>query len=159
MPLYPGHIQVIAVGKLHGKHWRQAEADYADRLQRYTRFELTTVRDVVGKGVPDGVAVQREGEQLLKAAADASRIVCLTAEGQQLDSPGLARWLEQHLGVYGRLAFLIGGPVGFSPDVLAASHAQLSLSPMTFPHELARVVLLEQLYRAFTIRGNEKYHK
>ncbi|MCA9969026.1 MAG: 23S rRNA (pseudouridine(1915)-N(3))-methyltransferase RlmH [Anaerolineales bacterium] len=159
MPLYPGHLQVIAVGKLQGRHWRQAEADYAQRLAHYTRFELLTVRDAVGKSLPDAVAVQREGEQLLKAASGASRIISLTADGKQLDSPGLARWLEERLGVYGRLAFLVGGPIGFSADVLAASHEQLSLSPLTSPHELVRVVLLEQLYRAFTIRNNEKYHK
>ena len=159
MPLYPGRVHVVAVGKLQSKAWRMAETDYVRRLRRYVNFELKEVKDAVGRGQPDGVAMQREGEQLLRAAGEANRLVALTPDGQMTHSPGLARYLQKQLELNGRIAFLIGGPLGFSPQVLDASHDKISLSPLTFTHELARVILLEQLYRAFTILNNEKYHK
>ncbi|MCA9961454.1 MAG: 23S rRNA (pseudouridine(1915)-N(3))-methyltransferase RlmH [Anaerolineales bacterium] len=159
MPLFPGHIQVTAVGKLSAKHWLAAQDDYAKRLRRYVDLQLVEVKDVVGRGQPDMVAMQKEGEQLLKAAAGVNRLVLLSPDGAVMSSPALAQWLQKQLEIYGRIAFLIGGPVGFSEEVIAASHDQIALSPLTFTHELARVILLEQLYRAFTIRNNEKYHK
>lgn len=128
-------------------------------MRRYTDVTLIEVKDVVGQGTPDGVAMQREGEALLAAAKDARRVIALTVTGKQMDIPQLAEFLRKQIEVYGSLAFLIGGPVGLSPDVLAACDETLSLSLLTYPHELARVVLLEQLYRAATIIGGEKYHK
>jgi len=154
-----GEIIIAAVGKLHGAYWRAAQQEYLARLRRYTDVTLIEVKDVVGRGTPDAVAMQREGEALLAAAKDARRLIALSATGRQMDSPGLADFLRKQIEVYGSLAFLIGGPVGLSPEVLAACADTLSLSPLTFPHELARVVLLEQLYRAATIIGGEKYHK
>lgn len=154
-----GKITLVAVGKLHGVYWRAAQQEYLVRLRRYTDVTLIEVKDVVGQGTPDGVAMQREGEALLAAARNARRVIALTATGRQMDSPQLAEFLRKQIEVYGSLAFLIGGPVGLSPDVLAACDETLSLSLLTFPHELARVVLLEQLYRAATIIGGEKYHK
>lgn len=153
-----GKIIIAAVGKLHSD-WRAAQQDYLARLRRYTDVTLVEVKDAVGQGAPDAVAMQREGEALLAAAKGARRVVALAATGKQLDSPGLAEYLRKQIEVYGSLAFIIGGPVGLSPQVLAACDDTLSLSPLTFPHELARVILLEQLYRAATIIGGEKYHK
>ena len=154
-----GKIMIVAVGKLHGAYWRAAQQEYLARLRRYTDVTLIEVRDVVGRGTPDGVATQREGEALLAAAKDARRLIALTATGKQMDSPELAEFLRKQIEVYGSLAFLIGGPVGLAPEVVATCDDTLSLSSLTFPHELARVVLLEQLYRAATIIGGEKYHK
>jgi len=159
MPHPIGSIDLIAVGKIRSKPWQLAQADYEKRLGYYTRFNLVEVKDFVGRGQPDAVAMQKEGELLLKAAEGAGRIILLTPEGRRATSPGLARYVQKQLEVYGRLAFLIGGPLGFSDPVTAAAHDQLSLSPLTFTHELARVILLEQLYRAFTILNNENYHK
>jgi 23S rRNA (pseudouridine1915-N3)-methyltransferase len=105
------------------------------------------------------VAAAREGEALLAAAPRGARLVLMTADGRPSSSPELAAWLQNQLEQFGTLAFLIGGPVGFDPATIAAAHEQLSLSRLTFPHELARVVLLEQLYRAFTIVHGEPYHK
>lgn len=153
-----GKIMIVAVGKLHGD-WRAAQQDYLARLRRYTDVTLIEVKDAVGRGALDAVAMQREGEALLAAAKDARRVIALTATGKQMDSPGLADFLRKQIEVYGSLAFLIGGPVGLSPEVIAGCDDTLSLSPLTFPHELARVVLLEQLYRAATILSGEKYHK
>jgi 23S rRNA (pseudouridine1915-N3)-methyltransferase len=122
-----GHISVVAVGKVREKHWRMAQAEYEGRLHFYTDFKLIEVKDAGGR-FPDVVALQREGEQLLKAAAGAGRIILLSANGNEMDSPGLARFLEAEIGVYGRLAFLIGGPLGFAPEVTAAAHEQIALS-------------------------------
>ncbi len=159
MPLFPGHIQVAAVGKVQAPYWRAAQEEYVYRLARYTDLHLLEVKDYVGRGLPDGAAMQKEGELLLQGVSGGTRLVLLTPDGQQTTSPGLARFVEKQLQDYGRIAFLIGGPLGFSDEVVAASHFQLALSPLTFTHEMARIILLEQLYRAFTIRNNEKYHK
>ena len=154
-----GHITLIAVGKMRTKHWLQAQQDYEKRLRYYTTFQLKEVKDFVGRGSPDRVAMQKEGALLLKSASQANRLILLSPEGKQMTSPGLAKWLRMRMERNGRLAFLIGGPLGFSDEVVAASHEQLALSPLTFTHEMARVIFMEQLYRAFTIINNEKYHK
>lgn len=159
MPRLIGQITVIAVGKIRKSHWEAAQDDYCKRIKRYTDFELIEIKDVVGRGKPDAVAMQKEGQRLLKAAQSASRKIALTERGRQMSSPRLAKYLQRQIQLYGRIAFLIGGPLGFSDDVLVACDEQLSLSPLTFPHELARVILLEQLYRACTIINNEQYHK
>ena len=159
MPRPIGKISVVAVGKIRTRSWLAAQKEYVKRLGHYTNLELVEVKDVVGRGLPDEAAMQREGEQLLKAGRKAAHIVPLSPEGEQLDSPELADFLQGRIERYGRIAFLIGGPLGFSPEVIAAAHSQLALSRLTFTHELARVILLEQLYRGFTILNNEKYHK
>lgn len=153
-----GTITIIAVGKVRKKHWQTAQAEYQKRIHHYTNLRLIEVKDAIGR-FPDTTALQHEGEQLLKAAADSNRIILLSAAGNVMDSPTLAHFLQTQIERYGRLTFLIGGPLGFAPEVTAAAHEQLSLSRLTFPHELARVILLEQLYRAFTILNNEQYHK
>jgi len=159
MARFMGKLIVAAVGKLHGAYWRTAQQEYLTRLRRYTDVTLIEVKDVVGRGTPDAVAMQREGEALLAAVKDARYTLALTATGRQMDSPQLADYLRKQIEVYGSLAFVIGGPVGLAPEVVAACDETLSLSPLTFPHELARVILLEQLYRAATILSGEKYHK
>ena len=154
-----GRLTIATVGKIKNKAWLAAQQDYVKRLGRYTTIELREVKDVVGRSVPDGVAMVREGEQLLAAADTCSRLIALTPTGKLRSSPNLARWLQKRVEVYGRIGFLIGGPLGFSDEVLAACDEQISLSPLTFTHELARVLLLEQLYRACTILAGERYHK
>jgi 23S rRNA (pseudouridine1915-N3)-methyltransferase len=154
-----GRLTLAAVGKIKNKAWLAAQDDYVKRLGHYTTLNLVEVKDVVGRSIPDDVAMAREGEQLLQAAADSSRLIALTPTGKLVTSPNLAVWLQNRVEAYGRIAFLIGGPLGFSDDVLAACHEEISLSPLTFTHELARVLLLEQLYRACTILAGEQYHK
>lgn len=153
-----GHITLAAVGKLKETYWKQAQEEYVKRLGRYTHFQLVEVKDMVGR-LPDGVAIQREGELLLQATADTSYKIALTPVGKPLTSPQLAENIQKWVQEYGRISFFIGGPLGFSEPALAACQLQLSLSPLTFTHELARILLLEQLYRAFTILNSEKYHK
>ncbi len=159
MPRLIGHITVAAVGKLRERHWQTAQEAYIQRLQHYTDFRLIEVKDIVGKSQPDGVAVAREGEHLLAAIPRGARLIAMTADGRKMTSPELSDYLQAQLETYGELAFLIGGPLGIDPAVVAAAPDRLSLSPMTFTHEMARVILLEQLYRAFTILHGEPYHK
>ena len=159
MPRSIGHITILAVGKLRERHWQAAADEYARRLGRYTDFKLIEARDAVGKTLPDAVAMMREGEQLLAAAPRGARIVLMTPDGREMSSPELADYLQSQLEAHGELAFLIGGPSGFDPAVAAAAHDRLALSRLTFTHEVARVILLEQLYRAFTIIHGEPYHK
>ena len=154
-----GRIEIIAVGKLRAGHWRAAQEEYLRRLDRYTTIGLKEVRDFVGSGPPDVLAAQREGQLLLKAAGDARRKIALSHTGKRMSSPQLAKFLRKQIDLYGHLAFLIGGPAGLSKDVMETCDTHLSLSLLTFPHELARVILLEQLYRAATILGGERYHK
>ncbi len=154
-----GRLTIAAVGKIKNRAWLAAQDDYVKRLGRYTTLDLVEVKDVVGRSIPDEVALVREGEQLLQTVADSHRLIALTSMGKLRSSPNLANWLQKRVVDYGRIAFLIGGPLGFSDEVLAACHEQISLSPLTFTHELARILLLEQLYRSCTILAGEQYHK
>lgn len=158
MPRAIGHITVATVGKLRERHWQAAQDEYARRLRNYTDFKLVEVKDAVGRSLPDSVALAREGEGLL-ASVRGSRIILMSSTGKQFSSPELSAYLQGQLESYGDLAFLIGGPLGFDDVLVAAAHDQLSLSRMTFTHEMARIILLEQLYRAFTILNGEPYHK
>ena len=158
MPRQIGQITLIAVGKLKMKSWQLAQAEYSQRLGFYTRLNLVELKDMVGQ-LPDPVAMVKEGELLLNAAATIPARIALTPTGQALTSPQLADFLQKQIERHNHLAFLIGGPLGFADEVLATCPQQISLSPLTFTHEMARVVLLEQLYRAFTILNGEKYHK
>jgi 23S rRNA (pseudouridine1915-N3)-methyltransferase len=154
-----GKITIAAVGPIKKTHWQSAQDDYVKRLNRYTDLTMTEVKDAVGRGFADDVAMQREGNALLKATSKAQRRILLAPDGQELDSEQLAAFLNRQFEIFGRLAFLVGGPLGFAPEVIAVADDRLSLSRLTFPHELARIVLLEQLYRAFTILRGEPYHK
>lgn len=153
-----GHIRLVTVGKIKDKHWLAAQADYVKRLAYYTNFELSEVKDSIGKGLPDKSAVIKEG-QLLQQKSDGYRRILLTEHGKTMSSPKLAKWLQTQLETHGKLAFLLAGPVGFDQATINASQEKLSLSPLTFPHEMARIICLEQLYRSFTIMNGEKYHK
>lgn len=154
-----GHITIATVGKLKSLQYRFIQDDFLKRLGRYTDVQLVEVKDVVGKGLPDDVAMQKEGQALLKATESASRRILLTSTGRLFDSEELAEFVRNQIGVYGRIAFLIGGPVGLSVEVRQNCQEALSLSRLTFPHEIARLLLLEQLYRAGTIIAGESYHK
>jgi 23S rRNA (pseudouridine1915-N3)-methyltransferase len=162
-------IRIVAVGRIKEPGFVLAQEEYAKRLQRYSRLEIIEVDD---EPVPSGdrqrqAVKMREGERLLRrlrAPASAGRdclLVALDSRGDQFTSEALAAWLDQHQapdGRHGELAFMLGGTLGLSPAVLAQADLRLSLSSLTLPHQLARVVLLEQLYRAFRILRREPYH-
>ena len=138
-------LLVLAIGKIKSKPLAELAADYAARLGHYVTFENVACRD--------------EAAALAKLTP-ADRFVVLDAKGKQYASEGLAALLAEHQGRgTKRLVFFIGGPEGVGEKVCARAHEFLSLSKMTLPHELAQVVLLEQLYRAMTILKGEPYHK
>ncbi len=159
MPRYPGTLIIAAVGKLRTPHWQSAQAEYVSRLKRYVQVDVREVRDVVGGSISEEVAMAREGEALLKSVGTTPWVLALDPAGRQADSVRFAHYLRQQLGIYHELAFVIGGPSGLAPKVLEQANERFSLSNLTFPHELARVVLLEQLYRGMTILSGEPYHK
>ncbi|MDL2258388.1 23S rRNA (pseudouridine(1915)-N(3))-methyltransferase RlmH [Eubacteriales bacterium OttesenSCG-928-K08] len=155
---------IACVGKLKENYWRDAAAEYQKRLSRFAQLEIKEVRD---QPAPERLSpAQREqvllleGAGLLAGISPRDFVVALCLEGQAHASEAFASelngWLTQ---AQGRIVFVIGGSLGLSAEVLRRADAKISLSKMTFPHQLARVLLLEQLYRAFKINANESYHK
>jgi 23S rRNA (pseudouridine1915-N3)-methyltransferase len=153
------NLTLVAVGKLKERHWRDAADEYLKRLGPYARIRVVEApdRDVTAD---EERARAAEADGILRALPDGAHVVALDVAGEARSSEALADWLERH-GVDGRssLTFVIGGAGGLHPRVLARAEERLSLGPMTLPHQLARVVLLEQLYRAFRIIRGEPYHR
>ena len=157
------NIRVVCVGKLKETYWRDACREYAKRLGAFCRFSIAEIGEARLPENPSQAqitaALKTEGERLLSAAAG-SAAVSLCVEGRMLSSPQLAKEIEMLAGTgHSALSFLIGSSFGLAEEVKQASMLRLSMSSMTFPHQLARVMLCEQLYRAFQISGNGKYHK
>ena len=150
-------LRLLCVGKVKTPFWREAAAHYEKRLGRWRRVELLEVRDGDAALTPAARCAQ-EGDRLLEALGPAQAAIALDEGGDALDSPGLAALLRRYDERALRPAFIIGGPFGLAPGVLAACPRRISLSPMTWPHELARVLLLEQLYRAECILRKVPYH-
>lgn len=158
------NIKIIAVGKLKEKYWVQAVEEYTKRLSAYAKVQIIEVPD---EKAPDAMSPaeeqqvkQAEGDRLLAQMKPDDYVIALAIEGKAWTSEQLAGEMDT-LATYGRskVAFVIGGSLGLSSDVLRRADAQLSFSRMTFPHQLVRVLLLEQVYRAFRIMRGEPYHK
>ena len=157
-------ITLIAVGKMKEKPYRQMADEYLKRLSRYARMEEIELPDLPEPANSSpAIEVQirdREGEAILSRIKPGDYVIAMTIPGKQWDSPGLSRPMDELMN-HGQsnLVFLIGGSLGLSDRVLARADEEMSMSKMTFPHQLARVMLLEQLYRAMKIRAGERYHK
>jgi 23S rRNA (pseudouridine1915-N3)-methyltransferase len=155
------NITIVAVGRLKEAHWRDAADEYLKRLKPYATINVAEVpdRDLTHD---EAGALAAEGADALRALqrAGRARTVALDAAGRELTSEDFAEWLgEQGLAGHSSIVFFIGGAGGLAPDVLAHVDERLSLGKMTLPHQLARVVLLEQVYRAFRILRGEPYHR
>ena len=157
-------ITVIAVGKIKEKYLVEAIKEYSKRLSRYCKLEIMEVAD---EKTPDGASRaiedqirEKEGERILKSVREGSYVIALAIEGKMLSSEELAGQIEQY-GIDGisQLTFIIGGSLGLSGKVLKRADKLLSFSRMTFPHQLMRVILLEQVYRSYRIIYGEPYHK
>lgn len=157
-------ITILCVGKIKEDFYRKAIAEYTKRLSRYCKLEIIEVTD---EKTPDNasetVEIQikdKEGERLLKYIREDTYVIALAIDGDMPDSVQLSRSIEQ-LGLSGKsnIAFVIGGSLGLSNHVLKRADKKLSFSKMTFPHQLMRVILLEQVYRSYRIMHNEPYHK
>ncbi len=150
-------MKIICVGKLKEKYLTEACNEYLKRLKKYTNIELIELQDE--KIDEEKLALLGEKEKIEKHLTPKDYIITLEIEGEQLDSVNLAKKIENTQIQNSNITFIIGGSYGIHPDIKARSNFKLSFSKLTFPHQLFRVLLLEQLYRSFKIINNEKYHK
>lgn len=157
-------IRIITVGKLKEKYWQAAIAEYCKRLGPYAKIEIIEVTEERSSDNPGkaeiGQIISKEGERILKHLHPGDYVIPLAIEGKQYSSPELAGHIEK-ISIEGKsqLAFIIGGSFGLAEKVLYKGDLPLSFSALTFPHQLMRVILLEQLYRVFSIIKGGKYHK
>lgn len=157
------NVKILAVGKLKERWQREACDEYIKRLGRYMPLMVVEVKDLPE---PDKLnealekrVVEQEGRELLRHIGERDFVVALCIRGEAPDSVRFAGMLSRWALEGRQVAFVIGGSLGLSDEIIARADARLSFSNMTFPHALARVVLLEQLYRASRINANERYHK
>ncbi len=150
---------LILVGKTTDKHFLAGISDYAERIGHYIPFEITTIPELKNtKSLSEEQQKTMEGELILKQLQPSDTLVLLDEHGKELRSIELAKWLEQKQQTARRLVFVIGGPYGFSEAVYSRANNQLSLSRLTFSHQMVRLVFTEQIYRACTIIKGEPYH-
>lgn len=157
-------VTIVCVGKLKEKYWRDAIAEYSKRLSRYMKLDIIELADEKApetmSPAQEAEVKDKEGQRILKNVKDDAFVVALAVEGKQLSSEELADFMAKK-GVSGvsHMVFIIGGSLGLSPAVMKRADFALSFSKMTFPHQMMRVVLLEQIYRSERIQRNEPYHK
>lgn len=157
-------ITIVCVGKIKEKFYRDALAEYTKRLSRYCSLTITEVADEKTKEQASetecAIIKDREGERILKSIRDDGYVIALAIDGKNLDSVELSEKIDG-LGLSGKsnVYFVIGGSLGLSDAVMKRADYKLSFSRMTFPHQLMRVILLEQIYRSYRIINHEPYHK
>lgn len=158
------NIKIIAVGKIKEKFFSDAIDEYMKRMKRFARIEIVQIND---RKIPDGASlaqeaeiVKKEGEDVLSKITPQQYVIALCVEGEKMDSVLFSKKISS-VALSGKsdIAFVIGGSLGLSDEVKKRADMRLSFSDMTFPHQLMRVILLEQIYRAFKIASNETYHK
>jgi len=154
-------LKFIIVDKTRAQFLKEGEDFYLDRIKRYTQTEWIEVRPTrLIKGISDEEVKRAEGQAISQKVVPGDFLIALDKSGKQYDSEGLAEWLKKlSVDVRGSVAFTIGGPVGLSAEIIQKAGSVMSLSKMTLTHEMSRIILLEQIYRAFTIMKGEKYHK
>lgn len=158
------NIQVICIGKLKEKYWEDAIKEYSKRLKRFANLEIVELKEA---RLPENASAkdeekvkQLEGEEILAKIKKGTYVITLEIKGKELSSEELAKkFADLALEGKGDIALVIGGSLGLSPEVSQRADFKLSFSKMTFPHQMMRVVLLEQIYRSFKINNNETYHK
>jgi len=157
-------ITLIAVGKIKEKYFADAIAEYSKRLSRYCKLNIVEVSD---EKTPDScseneknIILKKESERILKNIPDDAYVITLEINGKMLSSEQFAEQIES-LGVGGKshIVFIIGGSLGLHADVSSQANCKMSFGQMTFPHQMMRVILLEQIYRAYRIINGEPYHK
>lgn len=157
-------IDIVCVGKVKEKFYRDAIDEYAKRLSKYCKFDILEVED---EKTPDKASEsmeeqikQKEAQRILSKLKEDSCVITLEILGKKLDSPGFAKLIEQ-IGLSGKshIQFVIGGSLGLHESVTKRADKHISFSDMTFPHQLMRVILSEQIYRGYRIMNNEPYHK
>ena len=157
------NMALICMGRLKEKYWRDAAAEYEKRLSRFGKWETIELPDLPepsnsSPAIEEQIK-KKEGDAILAKIRDGDVAVCLCIDGKQMDSVQLSRKLTELIDTGRRVVFVIGGSLGLSDEVVRRAQVKLSFSPMTFPHQLARIMLLEQTYRAMKIAAGERYHK
>ncbi|MDO5970407.1 23S rRNA (pseudouridine(1915)-N(3))-methyltransferase RlmH [Flavivirga aquimarina] len=153
-------IKLLAIGKTDNKELQSLINEYTRRLGFYIKFSLEIIPDIKNaKNLSEAQQKQKEGELIINNLNSTDVLILLDENGKQLDSIGFSGYLQKHMnsGIK-QLVFVIGGPYGFSQDVYNKSNGKISLSKMTFSHQMVRLFIIEQLYRGFTILKNEPYH-
>ncbi len=157
-------ISIIAVGKLKEVYWKEAVKEYSKRLSRYCQLTLDDVDEVKSSDNVNEAEkmsiLKGEGENILRKIKKDSFLIVLDIKGLKLSSEQLSERINE-LGIMGKsnITFIIGGSLGLSSEILEMANLRLSFSDMTFPHQMMKVILLEQIYRSFKINSNEMYHK
>lgn len=156
-------ITVISVGKIKEKFIKDALSEYEKRLSRFVKFKSIEIPD---RSIPDNASpaeeeavLLREGSEILSKIDKGSFVISMCIEGAKISSTDFAKKLSDTFMHSSSITFIVGGSLGLSPEVKMRSDFKMSMSPMTFPHNLARLMLTEQIYRAFKINSNESYHK
>ena len=153
-------VALVLVGKTVNKHFVELIDEYAGRVKHYIGFDIITIPELKNtKSLSADQQKQQEGDLILKQLQAGDHVVLLDEHGKEFRSVEFSKWVEQKMQtVNKRLVFVIGGPYGFSPDVYAKANEKISLSKMTFSHQMVRLIFVEQLYRAMTIIRGEPYH-
>ncbi|MBP7856843.1 MAG: 23S rRNA (pseudouridine(1915)-N(3))-methyltransferase RlmH [Prevotella sp.] len=150
---------LLLIGKTQNKHFVAGISDYTERISHYMPFDIKVIPDLKNaKSLSEAQQKEKEGELILKELQSSDTVVLMDEHGTAFRSIEFADWLERKQNTARRLVFVIGGPYGFSPAVYQRANEQLSLSKMTFSHQMVRLVFTEQLYRACTIIKGEPYH-
>ena len=156
-------VRIVCVGKLKERYFIDACAEFQKRLSRFCSLEITEVPDEKAPEslhpADEDLVRDKEGKRILKAIGPKDFVVALAIDGRQMTSEAFAEYLAARETEARPLTFMIGGSLGLSPEVYARADAKISFSKMTFPHRIARLLLLEQLYRGCKIRAHEAYHK
>ena len=150
-------IKLIVIGQLKEKYLKEAVEEYKKRISKYTNIEIIELKE---EGlVEENKAIELEGEKIKKYISNKDYVITLEIEGKEIDSIEFAEKIRNIQIEYPNISFIIGGSNGLSNEIKELSNYHLSFSKMTFPHQLFRVLLLEQIYRSYKIINNEKYHK
>lgn len=156
-------INIIAVGKLKEKYLKDAVEEYTKRINAYAKINIIEVNECKCPDNPSpsqiAQVLQKEGQDIISKIPKGSLVIPMCIEGEQLTSEAFSKKLESFSLEYSQITFVIGGSFGLTDEVKALGKIKLSFSKMTFPHQLMRVILLEQIYRALSISNNSKYHK
>lgn len=150
-------IKIICVGNIKEDFFRDAIEEYKKRLTRYTKIEIIEVKDISYDDIDKSINL--EGIEILKHIDSKDYVITLEIEGKELSSEEFAQRIESTQTINPNITFIIGGSYGLSNSIKERSNFKLSFSKMTFPHQLFRIILLEQIYRSFKILNNESYHK
>ena len=152
------NIKLVVIGETNNKNLKVLIDQYTNKLNHYIKFDLIIIKDQKKK-LPESIQIKKEGQQILSILKKNEFIILLDENGEHKSSVGFSKFIQKKLNSGMKtLTFIIGGPYGFSSEIKSMSNYQLSLSKMTFSHEMIRLFFTEQLYRAFSILKNEPYH-